>query len=347
MRLVLTLSLLFWLSGCGYVGDPQPPAVHIPKPVLDLRVVERGSTLEISFTMPIATGEGLPIREAGKIDLRVGPAPAPPFDLNAWLSGAREVPVAWPARLTAAAPVKAAKKGTPPMPDLLQTVTQAFDAQPWAGKDVIVGIRLTSPTGRLNAMSNLIAVSVIPPLTAPPNFAAESRADGIQLHWTAPTQPGLHYRITRQIGDAPSQTIADLVETQYLDLVTAFGPTYRYTLQSYVRAGDINAISEPTPDLAIAHVDHFPPGIPTGLAVLAGAKTIELGWDRNTDADLAKYRVYRALGDGPFARIAEVEPPAFRDAQIQTGQRYRYAIAAVDRLGNESARSEPAEVEAP
>ena len=95
------------------------------------------------------------------------------------------------------------------------------------------------------------------------------------------------------------------------------------------------------------HVDHFAPGIPTGLAVLAGAKTIELGWDRNTDADLAKYRVYRALGDGAFARVAEVEPPAFRDAQIQTGQRYRYAITAVDRLGNESARSEPAEVEAP
>ena len=345
MRLLLPLCLLAWLAGCGYVGDPQAPALRIPKPVLDLRVVERGRNLEISFTMPIATGEGLPIREAGTIDLRVGGAPAPPFDLSAWLAGARAVPVEWPALLPPV--VIPQKKGAAAAPVLPQTVTKAFDAESWAGKDIVLGVRLTSPNGRLSAMSNLVAVSVIPPLTVPVDFAADSQADGIHLKWTAPTQPGVHYRVTRQIGDAPAQTIADLVETQYVDLVTAFGPTYHYTLQSYVRAGDINAVSEPSANLAVPHVDHFAPGIPTGLAVLAGAKTIELGWDRNTDADLAKYRVYRALGDGAFTRVAEVEPPAFRDAQIQTGQRYRYAITAVDRLGNESARSEPAEVEAP
>ena len=345
MRFALTLSLLFWLSGCGYVGDPLPPALHIPKPVLDLRVIERGRNLEISFAMPIASGEGLPIREAGKIDLRVGGAPVPPFDLNAWLAGARSVPVEWPALPQPVAIPQ--KKGTTAAPVVLQTVTKAFDAESWAGKDIILGVRLTSPSGRWNAMSNLVAISVIPPLTAPADFAADSRADGIHLKWAAPAQPGVHYRVTRQIGDAPAQTIADLAETQYLDLVTAFGPTYRYTLQSYVRAGDINAVSEPSAGLAVPHIDHFAPGVPTGLAVLAGATTIELGWDRNTDADLAKYRVYRALGDGAFTRVAEMEPPAFRDAQIQTGQRYRYAITAVDRLGNESARSEPAEVEAP
>ena len=345
MRLLLPLFWLVWLAGCGYVGDPLAPALNIPKPVLDLRVIERGRNLEISFTMPSATGEGLPIREAGTIDLRVGEAPAPPFVLNAWLASARAVPVDWPALPPPV--VIPQKKGTPAVPVVLQTVTKSFDAQSWAGKDVILGVRLTSPSGRLNAMSNLVAVSVIPPLTTPADFSADSQADGIHLKWTAPSQPGVHYRVTRQIGDAPAQTIADLAETQYPDLVTAFGPTYRYTLQSYVRAGDINAVSEPSADLAVPHIDHFAPGVPTGLAVLAGAKTIELGWDRNTDADLAKYRVYRAMGDGAFTRIAEVEPPAFRDAQVQTGQRYRYAITAVDRLGNESARSEPAEVEAP
>jgi fibronectin type 3 domain-containing protein len=82
--------------------------------------------------------------------------------------------------------------------------------------------------------------------------------------------------------------------------------------------------------------------------VIAGAKTIDLGWDRNTDADLAGYRIYRAVGDGPFVRIpGEIEPPSFRDTQVQTGQRYRYVITAVDKLGNESGRSEPAEAEAP
>ncbi len=351
MRLAAASVLFVGLVGCGYVGDPQPPALNIPKPVLDLRVVERGSNLEIAFTMPTATGEGLPIRKAGRIDLRVGPAPAPPFDLNSWLTGAKEVFVEWPAipDLPPAPPKKGPKKENEPKEALvLQAVTHSLDAQAWSGKDIVIGVRLSSPSRRFNAMSNLVALSVIPPLTPPADFAAESRADGIQLRWTAPKQPGVGYRVTRQIGDGAPQTIADLPETQYLDLVTAFGPTYRYTLQSYVRAGDINALSNLSVPLSVSHVDRFAPGVPTGLAVIAGAKTIELGWDRNTDADLVGYRIYRALGDGAFVRLpGQVEAPSFRDAQIQTGQRYRYAITAVDRLGNESARSEPAEVEAP
>ena len=338
MRLVLPCLLLVGLTGCGYVGDPQPPALKIPKPVLDLRVIERGSKLEVSFTMPVATGEGLPVREAGEIDLRIGPAPAPPFEMNGWMAGTKSIFIEWPVL----APLPA--KGGP----VAQTVTQSFDALPWAGKDVILAVRLTSPSGRPSAVSNLVAASVIAPLTLPAGFAAESRADGIQLRWTALPQPGTAYRITRQIGDGAPQTIADTAEAQYLDLVTAFGPTYRYTIQSYVKAGDINALSDASPGLAVAHLDHFPPAVPTGLAVLAGATAIELGWDRNTDADLAGYRIYRATGDGDFVWLpGEMEPPAFRDTTVKSGQRYRYVITAVDRLGNESGRSEPAEAEAP
>lgn len=353
MRLAAACGLLLGLAGCGYVGDPQPPALNIPKPVLDLRVVERGPNLEIAFTMPTATGEGLPIRQGGRIDLRVGPAPAPPFDLAAWLSGSKEIFVEWPASAapspaSSSSPAAAKKGNSPKEAVVLQTVTHSFDAREWSGQDVIVGVRLSSPNRRFNAMSNLVALSVITPLTPPADFAAESRADGIQLRWTAPKQPGVGYRITRQIGDGAPETIADLAETQYLDLVTAFGPTYQYTLQSYVRAGDINALSHPSAPLAVPHVDHFAPGVPTGLAVIAGAKTIELGWDRNTDADLAGYRIYRALGDGAWVQLpGQIEAPSFRDAQVQTGQRYRYSVTAVDRSGNESARSEPAEVEAP
>ena len=338
MKLAGACLLLTTLAGCGYVGDPLPPALNIPKPVIDLRVIERGPNLEVAFTMPTVTGEGLHVQKAGLVDLRVGIAPPPPFDINAWLANTREVFVEWPT----IPPVVAGTAAS------VQTVTQPFDAADWAGKEVIIGVRLTSPSGRPNAMSNLVAISVIPPLAPPENFDAKSRADGIMLTWTAPAQPGIAYRITRQIGPAPEQTIADVKESQYLDLVTAFGPTYRYTIQSYVRAGDINAISEVSKPTAVEHKDVFAPAVPTGLAVLTGAKSIDLGWDRNTDADLAGYRIYRAVGDGPFIRIpGQVEPPSFRDAEIQTGQKYRYAVSAVDKLGNESARSEPAEAEAP
>ncbi|MBY0502621.1 MAG: hypothetical protein K2X03_01845 [Bryobacteraceae bacterium] len=325
------------LVNCGYVGDPLPPAAKIPKPVLDLRVIERGDKLEVVFTMPVVTGEGLPVREPGQIDLRIGPAPAPPFDVNAWLAGSQSIFVEWP-------PLALAPDGTA----IARTITQAFDAEPWAGKEVVIGVRLTSPSGRPSGFSNFVAAEVIPPLRKPTSFTGESRGDGILLRWPAVAQPGVAYRITRQIGEGEPQTIADTPENQFLDLVTAFGPTYRYTLQSYVKAGDINALSELSPVMQVVHVDRFAPAVPTGLVVLAGATSVELGWDRNTDADLAGYRIYRALTNGEFVRFpGEIDAPAFRDTTTKSGQRYRYAITAVDRAGNESGRSEPAEIEAP
>jgi fibronectin type 3 domain-containing protein len=50
--------------------------------------------------------------------------------------------------------------------------------------------------------------------------------------------------------------------------------------------------------------------------------------------------VYRALGDGPFEKLADTqEAPSYSDRAAQSGKSYRYAIAAFDKLGNESEKS--------
>ena len=41
-----------------------------------------------------------------------------------------------------------------------------------------------------------------------------------------------------------------------------------------------------------------------------------------------------------------VEAPNYSDRRVASGKRYRYAISAVDLLGNESARSQPVEAAA-
>ncbi len=77
------------LAGCGYVGDPLPPALNIPKPVEDLRVVQVGDKLLVDFTIPLQTTEGLPVRDLGPIELRIGPGGSP-FDQGQWAAfGAR------------------------------------------------------------------------------------------------------------------------------------------------------------------------------------------------------------------------------------------------------------------
>ena len=77
MRALAVISMR-WLSarclvGCGSIGEPLYPALRIPTRVTDLAVVERGANLDIDFTIPPLTTEGLPLKEIGGVELRVGP----------------------------------------------------------------------------------------------------------------------------------------------------------------------------------------------------------------------------------------------------------------------------------
>jgi fibronectin type 3 domain-containing protein len=102
--------------------------------------------------------------------------------------------------------------------------------------------------------------------------------------------------------------------------------------------------------------DIFPPAVPTNLAAVATAgengagPAIDVSWQPVADPGLAGYAVYRREGDGAWQRISSavpLVPPAFRDAQVQPGHTYRYAVSAVAQNGHESARSAEAEESVP
>lgn len=65
----------------------------------------------------------------------------------------------------------------------------------------------------------------------------------------------------------------------------------------------------------------------------------QLGWASSPDADLAGYEIHRAVGSGPFSKVAATTAPEWTDTGLVAGQAYRYAICSVDKLGNVSARS--------
>lgn len=50
--------LLLFLSGCGNVGDPQPPLVQIPQAVSDLSAQQVGGQIELAFSLPRYNTDG-------------------------------------------------------------------------------------------------------------------------------------------------------------------------------------------------------------------------------------------------------------------------------------------------
>lgn len=306
------------LTGCGYVGDPLPPALNIARRIEDLRVVERGGRLIVDFTIPELTTDELPFRKLGEVDLRIGLADAP-FSMDGWAGSAQriEVQASGPGRVGAEAPVSR-----------------------WTGKEVVAGVRIINTKGRPSDWSNLVVVRVVPPVAPPAGLKAEPDPAGVLLTWTGGAS---EYRVFRKSGkDAKPVLIETTKAASYADKAAEYGQRYDYSVQALHQGAE----SEITEAVSITPRDIFPPAVPAGVSGVVGIGSIELVWDRNTESDLKGYRVYRAANGGDFAAIAElVDAPAYSDRQVEAGRKYRYTIAAIDQAGNESARSAIAEVE--
>ena len=90
LRLLLLLATLL-ASGCGYIGEPLPPALQIPQRVSDLSAIEHGSEIAVKLTLPEHTTEDLAIEKPVRIELRVGAAQIP-FQEQTWAAAAK----VWP-----------------------------------------------------------------------------------------------------------------------------------------------------------------------------------------------------------------------------------------------------------
>lgn len=316
-HLLNILAAAILCSGCGYVGEPLPPALRIPQRVIDLAAVERGGQVVVQFTAPVQTTEGLDIRNLDVIDLRVTPGGDP-----------------------------AAAKVFHPVPGGQTRIEHAIPAAEWVGKDVVIEVRIPSPKGRDSGWSNPVALTIVPPLAQPPAPELQAVSEGVRVTWPGSAP---RYRVYRRVGDGSTRALrAESVPSEYLDTTAEYCKTYHYSVQGAQAGGNIRAESELSPEASITPEDRFPPAVPKGLAAVPSTGSIELTWDRNTEPDLAGYRVYRVEGSGVMERQPDMpQTPGFRDRKIEPGRMYRYAVSSVDRTGNESKMSEPVQATAP
>jgi len=305
------VALAISLTGCGYVGDPLPPALHIPQTVKDLTVRQVGSSIVVNFTIPSLTTEGIAMDRVRSVDLRIGDSTG---SADEW----------------AAAAQPASPSETAPGPAQVRIPLRG-----WENKAVRVGVRVQSARSRWSEWSPLVALQAVDEVAAPRAVRAESHPRGVRITWENATS----VRIWRKEEEA-----AVAKGNEWVDEQAGFGQAYEYSLESVADSG---AVSERTAPVRFTPEDRFAPSVPTGLTAIAGIGSIELAWERSPEPDLTGYRLYRSDG-GSWSRISELSPsPSFSDRSVKTGMSYRYCVTSVDGKGNESARSGEVEALAP
>ncbi len=323
LAVILCAVASLLVAGCGSIGEPLYPALKIPMRTPDLAVAERGDNLDITFTIPPLTVEGLPLKEVGPIDLRVGPGPSNGWNVDEWAASATSVAVPTPA-------------GPGPVEAMLPV-------NKLIGKQVIAAVKVASPKGRDAGWSDFKTFDVQTPLADPTDFKVMADPKGVALTWSASAVS--QFRIFRKTEQQPKPVLlATVTAPNYIDISAEFGKTYQYSIQAARGTVESN-IAGP---VSITPIDIFPPAVPSGLTASIGIGAIELAWTRNTESDFNEYRVLRSVEGGPFVEIARgLDAPVYSDHALQTGKHYRYEIVAVDQDGHVSAPSVPVEIIAP
>ena len=353
------------LLGCGAPGEPTPPSPPVPVAVTDLSAQQAGDAVQLTFTLPGKTITGDKLAEPPAVEILRGALKPDGTPDNNSFRVVYTIPGSLIDNYTAEGHVRFADSVPP----------EETRAHP--GAALAYRVRTRASRKRASADSNTVTVRVYP---VPERIASvQSRAteSAIELSWSAPVRtsggdplPAFSgYHIYRSELDPTSADAAskDLTQAKWISLLTLlasspttsyrdtffdFGKTYLYVIRSVVLAGGNELESGDSAPVIVTPRDIFPPAAPQGLvaAVLPGTAPgsleVDLSWSINLETDLAGYRVYRS--EEPGTRGQPLTPdllptPSYRDTSVLPGHRYWYSVTAVDRAGNESEPSAPAD----
>ena len=356
----MALAATILAAGCGSPGAPAPPSLDLPQVVTNLSATRLDKAVQLAWTMPARTTDGVAIKRAIRAEICRETANGPCTTIATAF-----FPPAKPAAYTDYLPAG---------------LTSGI------GRVLIYQVALRNHAGKSAGPSNsaFSAAGTAPaPLTG---LTAEVRPDGVLLSWH-PAAPGagaeagqgtmaLDFRMERVLENPPAQRKQPLLSTteptqqilvvhtdsgpdpgHALDTNAQFNRKYRYTVQRVAMATlggrTIEIEGQPSEPVTITTTNIFPPAVPEDLAAVsdAAAGAIDLSWTPDAGQDLAGYYVYRRdVASGlPAARIgpasspnsapSPISSPAFRDATAERGHTYAYSVSAVSQAGHESRRS--------
>jgi len=353
------------LLGCGAPGEPTPPSPPVPVAVTDLSAQQAGDAVQLTFTLPGKTITGDKLAEPPAVEIVRGALKPDGTPDNNSFRVVYTIPGSLMDNYAAEGHVRFADSVPP----------EETRAHP--GATLAYRVRTSASRKRESADSNTVTVLVYPVPERIASVQSHTTESAIELSWTAPVRtsggdplPAVSgYHVYRGELDPSSAEVAskDLTQAKWISVLTLlasssttsyrdtffdFSKTYLYVIRSVVLAGGGALESNDSAPVIVIPRDIFPPAAPQGLvaAVLSGAAPgsleVDLSWSINLETDLAGYRVYRS--DGPDTRGQRLTPdllptPSYRDTSVLPGHRYWYIVTAVDRAGNESEPSAPAD----
>jgi len=190
-----------------------------------------------------------------------------------------------------------------------------------------------------------IDVSWIPPASVRLPVQQTSDDDVLEtvanLEWPMPSRYEI-YDVTPR----PAATFGPTVETMpealnesllsnpsYPDERIEFGVELCYAVRLVDIVDSMEVRSPASGIKCVTPVDTFAPTAPTGVTVIADVGVINLVWNENPEPDVVGYVVLRGAATGetlqPLSAVL-VEKTTYRDTMVQLGERYIYAVEAVD-----------------
>jgi hypothetical protein len=371
---IVVLLALGPVLACGKRGDPRPPLRRTPQPLSAFRIAQRADRLEIAGTAPRFSTEGVALKPLTVEILRadgegdflklakkrsIVVQPGEPFtEPDSLPAPGTLVRIAARAlasgKTSAMTSIQSLPVQVPPEPphDLVAAPSEAGVQLKWSGK-----------------RPNPLPTPVAPPPTSAPAPATAPPPSGAPATPTPAPQPAAPPPVGTAAG--PPAAIAEVespapqsgfwvyrrerngrydrplfaeptLDKSHTDTTAAAGQDWCYVVRAVVSHEPLIE-SDSSNEACLTARDIAPPAVPVGLTLLAQPGGIELRWSPSPEADLAVYRVYRTDSSGVAQKIAETPAgtSVFLDRTATPGTAYRYTITAVDRVGNESAPSQP------